>query len=65
MGFISEAVLPLGAFSPKSVPGAPEAQGGARRTFPRPLCLSLLLKTQGTKDARAGMGSTGDIATRP
>lgn len=65
-GFISQTVLPLWSFGPQSVPRAPEAQGGARRTFLRLLHLSLLLNIQGRTDIQAGMDfPVGNIATLP
>lgn len=64
-GFISKTVLPLWSFGPKSVPRAPEAQGGARRIFLRLLHLSLLLKIQGRTDAQAGMDGRAMLGTSP
>lgn len=60
-----EAVSPLKASGSKRILGAPEAQGGARRTFPRPLYASLLLKTQGRADAQVGMGGWAPLGTSP
>lgn len=64
-GFISETVLPLWSFGHKSVPRAPEAQRGARRTFLRLLRLSLLMKIQGRTDAWAGMDGQALLGTSP
>lgn len=64
-GDLSQKLLPLWSFGPKSVPRAPEAQGGARRTFLRLFHLSLLRKIQGSTDARAGMDGWALLGTSP